>query len=245
MSELIKTSAIVLSKINFGDTSKIVHFFTEDYGKMSAILKGARLPKSKTGTVLDVFNYVQLILYKKETRNIQLISQVDLIKHFHRINEDLEKTKYASAVIELLHNLTVENEPYQKLFKGSVRILDLLNSDSENPKLLFVKYLIFFIKEIGYEIPMDVCHLCHKKLTGEEPVSFSLEKGFLCSSCRKESITFFDFSKELFNFFICLNSKINNVRYEDDDLNKIVFFLERYLMYHLHEFKGLRSLKSY
>ncbi|MFA3781844.1 DNA repair protein RecO [Melioribacteraceae bacterium 4301-Me] len=245
MSELLKTEAVVLNKINFGDTSKIVHFFTEEYGKLSAILKGARSPKSKIGVALDSFNIVQIVFYKKETRDIQIISQVDLIKHFHKINEDLEKMKYSSAVIELLHNLTAEYEPHKKLYKGTVRILEMINEAKYTPKFLFVKYFIFFIKEIGYEIPYENCTNCGKKLVNEKRISFNLEKGFLCETCRSVSESFFDFTKELFNFFVCLNSKINNVSYEHDDLNKIIFFLEKYLMYHVHEFKGLRSIKLY
>ncbi len=244
MSELIKTSAIVLNKINFGDTSKIAHFFTEDFGKLSAMLKGARSPKSKTGMIIDVFNHVQLVLYRKETRDIQLISEVDLIKHFHGINEDFERVKYASAVIELLHSLTVENEPHEKLFKGSIRILELMNDLTTDPKFLFAKYFLFFIKEIGYEIPMEKCSECGKRLESSKEVSFSYEKGFLCSNCRIDRLTFYDFKAELFNFLVCLSSK-NNIKYEQDDLNKIIFFLERFLMYNVPEFKGLRSVKLY
>ena len=42
MSEIIKTEAIVLNKINYGDTSMIASFFTKDYGRLSGILKGGR-----------------------------------------------------------------------------------------------------------------------------------------------------------------------------------------------------------
>ena len=140
MSELVKTEAIVLRKIDYGDTSRIIHFFTQDFGKLSAIVKGVRSPKSKIGSMLDTFNYVQIVIYKKETRDIQFVKEVELLKYFGIITEDMTRIQYASAIIELLFNLTVENEDHRKLFVGSVRALELINDLSRDPKLIFVKY---------------------------------------------------------------------------------------------------------
>ena len=40
MSEIIKTEAVILSKMNYGDTSNILSVYTKDYGKLSVIIKG-------------------------------------------------------------------------------------------------------------------------------------------------------------------------------------------------------------
>ena len=103
-------------------------------------------------------------MYKKENREVQLVSEVDLINHFAGIKDDFNRIKYASAIIELLLNLTVENEHHHKMFSGTVRALELINSASENPKLVFVKYFLFFIKEIGYEFQTNNCSVCGKEL---------------------------------------------------------------------------------
>ena len=39
MSEIIKTGAVVLSKLDYGDSSVIVSLYTKEKGKLSAILK--------------------------------------------------------------------------------------------------------------------------------------------------------------------------------------------------------------
>ena len=144
MSDIIKTKAVVIKKLDYGDTSKIATFFTEDFGKISAIIKGARSPKSKMGSVVDILNTVQIVYYKKESREIQLISQADLINHYSRIKEDLDKLKYASAVAELLLNLILDDEAHPKLYKGSIKILDLMNESKESAEYYFVKYLFSY-----------------------------------------------------------------------------------------------------
>lgn len=243
MSELIKTRALVLRKLDYGDTSKIAQFYTEDYGKISAIIKGARSSKSKIGLMVDTFNLLQIVLYKKETRDIQIVSDVDLLQHFVNIKENLERFKYASAVIELLLNLTIEHDHNERLFAGSVRILELINNPEKNPKLFFTKYFLFFIKEIGYEFPTTHCSICKKNLNDSMQISYSYESGILCGECRKDRFTHFDFSKELFNLLQCLSSKINNIKYNENDLDKIIKLLEKFIKYHVQEFKGLKSLE--
>lgn len=243
MSEIIKTRAIVLRKIDYGDSSRIAQFYTEDFGKLSAIIKGAKSPKSKIGMMIDTMNLLQLVLYKKESREVQMVSDVDLIKHHKNIRDDFEKYKYASAVIELLSNMTHENDHNMRLFDGTVRILELLDESKNKLLFLFVKYFFFFLKEIGYEFQLKHCNVCQREIQNTEPVSYNYETGLMCSDCRKDRLSNFDFSEELFNLLTCLNSKANDVRYKDEDLIFIVKMLEKFLMYNVHEFKGLKSLK--
>ena len=243
MSEIIKTQAIVLRRINFGDSSKIATFYSEDFGKISAIIKGARSPKSKIGFLIDTTNLLQIVLYKKETRDLQIVSDVDLIKSYSRIRDDYEKFKYASAILELLISLTLENENNKKLFDGTVKIFALLDGAGNNPKLLFAKYFLFFLKEIGYELQFQICSICRKPLVQGDSVSYNYENGLLCSECRKDRLTVFDFTKELFNLMLCLNSKNNDIQYCEKELDSIIQLLERFLMNHVNEFTGIKSLK--
>jgi DNA repair protein RecO (recombination protein O) len=243
MSEIIKTDAIVLRKINFGDTSRIAQFYSHDYGKISAIIKGARTPKSKNGMMVDTLNLIQLIFYKKETREVQLVKDVDLIKYYAHIKDDYERLKYASAIIELLSNLTSENEHNKKLFDGTVRILNLLDEVENNPQILFVKYFFFLLKEIGYEFQIKHCNVCGKEFKENESASYNYEAGIMCSECKKDRLTNFNLTEELFNLIICLNTKQNNIFFTAENINYIITMLEKFLMYQVQEFKGLKSLK--
>ena len=62
MSEIIKTEAVVLSKMDYRDSSNIALLFTEDLGKVSVIVKGARSDKSKYGRIVDPLNYLSIVI---------------------------------------------------------------------------------------------------------------------------------------------------------------------------------------
>ena len=86
MTKIVKTKALVLNKLDFGDSSKIVNFYSEEFGRVTGILKGARSSKSKIGKIVDILNLVEIIFYKKDSRDIQVVTQADLISHYPNKN---------------------------------------------------------------------------------------------------------------------------------------------------------------
>ena len=244
MTEIIKTNAIVLKKFDYQNTSKIATFYTYNYGKISAIIKGARLTKSQIGSVVDVLNEVQLVVYKKNTRSVQIVSQVELLQYFKNIKSDLEKLKYSSAVIELLNSLILENEINFKLYKGTIRILELMNSSTDKAEFLFIKYFLFFLKELGYQLSFDNCAVCGKKFKKGKK-AFNYETGFICEICMKNSLYSVEFDEELFELIKDLTYKANKMPYNQNQLNEILYFLEKYLIYHNPEFTGIKSLRVF
>jgi DNA repair protein RecO (recombination protein O) len=242
MTQLLKTEAIVLRKLNYGDTSKIATLYTEEMGKLPIIVKGGRTSKSKMGFIVDPLNIIQVVLHNKESREIQLLTQADLVLSPAFIKEDLERIKYASAISELIFSLIPEREPNHKIYKGLKKILGLLNEDGENPKIIFVRFFLFLIKEIGYEIEFTSCSDCGKDMQEEKEAFYSLQKGILCPGCKENHVIFFEFSQELLQNLICLTSKKKGTFADMKMLDTMIFFLEKYVSFHIEEFKGIKSL---
>jgi DNA repair protein RecO (recombination protein O) len=241
MSEIIKTEAVVLSKMNYSDTSIIATLFTEDQGRLNVIVKGARSPKSKYGRIVDPINHLLVVFYKKESRELQLLSSADIIDHFQVIKEDLNRLKFAYSTVELIKNLLAEHEVNKKIFKGCVKILQRLNAGEELPEISFGRFFIFFLKEIGYEIQIESCAICGRK-EFDNKVYYSYEKGLICGKCKKSAVDIYDINLELLNYLKCLKnnesaSSFNNLMYQ-----KAIMFMENHLKYHVPDFKGISSL---
>lgn len=245
MSTIIKSKAFVLNKLDYGDTSKIVNLFTEEFGRIAGIIKGARSAKSKIGKAVDILNFVEIVFYRKENRDIQVITQADLISHFPNIKSDLEKLKYSSAIIELVLKLTVENDPHKRLFTGVERILKRMDSEDTAPILLFAFFFKFFLSEIGYGLVTDSCSECNKDLFDSDEIIYNYELGFLCDTCGKDHLISYNFSSELFSKIICLSQREKSCSYKISELESITTFFEKFLIYQIDEFKGLKSLQIY
>lgn len=245
MSSIIKTEAVVLSKLNYGDSSSIVALFTKDYGKLSAILKGGRNPKSKLSLIVDPLNYLEVIIYNKPSRELQILSSADIKAHFHKIKENLDKLKYAHSVIELVKNLSVEHEVNKKLFTGIIRILNLIDEGNELPGIQFSRFFLFFLKEMGYEFQIKKCASCRRiNLLGKE-LSYNYEIGILCDDCRNKYPADINITPELFHYFNCLNNNENPGKVNPAVITGTINFLEGYLKHHVSDFKGLQSLHMF
>jgi len=245
MSEILKTEAIVLKKMNFRESSKIAAFYTKDHGKISAIIKGARSSKSQIGHKIDLLNHLQIVVYNKESRELQILTQAELINHFGKVKEDLDKLKYASAVLEITDELTLEGESNEKLFRGVVKILNLFENSNTLPGILLIKFILFIIKELGYELILDKCSDCGKEILPNQKGFFSFEKGIICQECKEDHFSTQNFSQELFNLLTCLNNKSNAQNFSIKEVDRALNFLEKYLKYHIPEFKGIQSIHLY
>lgn len=188
MSKIVKTEAVVLKSIKYRETSKIVTFYTRDFGKLKAIAKGARQPKNKFGSSLELMSYVLVVLYRKEHRDLQLISQCDLIKPFLHLSDDLDKMAVCVSAIELVDKVSHDEEKNEKLFRLLVDLLSVTNGATRNPRNLFLGFEIQLASILGFQPNFEKCARCGKGVFAgnddSNSVAIHLAKaGPLCSSC--------------------------------------------------------------
>ena len=96
-----KSKAIVLKTRNFRETSLIVNFFTKDFGKLNALIKGIRNEPQRYGGLPLTFSSNFIVFYTRAKRDLNLVTQCDAQEHFQSIRQDLEKTNYANYFVEL------------------------------------------------------------------------------------------------------------------------------------------------
>jgi DNA repair protein RecO (recombination protein O) len=245
MSEIEKTEAIVLTKINFGDSSNIVSLFTKDSGKISAIVKGGKTSKAGTSKFIDPPNHLQVIFYNKPSRDVQLISGAEIISHYPRIKEDYDRLKFAYAVVELLKKILPDNEANPRLFKGVLRIFDLLEEGKELPEVSFGRFFMFFLKESGYELQINHCASCGKTTDNAALLSYNFEIGILCGTCSEENMISFHINSELFRYLVCLKNNIN-VQNPGNKIPGIALnLMERFLKHHIPAFQGIQTFQIF
>jgi len=243
MSQIVKTEGIVLSKLDYSDSSKIVSIYSEQFGKISAIVKGGRGKNSKVGMVVDPLNIVNFVLYSKEQREMQLISSAESLHYLSHLHENFEKMKFAYAVLELLKYLTVENESNERLYRGSKKILQLMDTSDELPEILFLKYFLFILQESGFEIQMTNCSICHKEIDKSKINGFNYEHGMLCHDCKNLYHTFLEIPMELFDqiYSLKVGRKLKN--YNLPAMKKLLVALEKFIKFHVQGFNGIKSLQ--
>jgi len=68
-----KTSAIVIHSLDYGESDRIVTFYSSDFGKIKGIAKGARRSKIRFSNALEPRRYCNIIFSKKGRGTLALI----------------------------------------------------------------------------------------------------------------------------------------------------------------------------
>ena len=90
------THAIVIRSINYGESDKIVTFFTKDFGKLKGIAKGARRSKKRFQNALGSFFSSPAYLLRSGRNGAVRAERCDILNSFPKIREDLKKIIYGN-----------------------------------------------------------------------------------------------------------------------------------------------------
>ena len=256
---LIKTEAVILKTMKYRDTSKIVTFYTKEYGKLKGIAKGARTAKNKFGSALEPMTLSKLVVYKKEHRDLHLISQCDAIDSFKHLTEDLDRMTTAMAVIELMNQVTHQEERNPALFALLGETLSALNSSFKNYPSYLQAFRLRLAMLFGYAPNFEVCGECGDSLVtgnGEKQFAFQVARGAVfCNRCCMPSDSFMNVGNQsgAFNpispqvlqivrrLMSAQIASLGSLEFAAQTGNQIDELLRLYLRYH---FEGLKPLKS-
>lgn len=125
---IVRTEAIVLRSLDYGETSQIVTLFTREKGKLGVMAKGARRPKSSFGATLQPMAYTQVVFYYKPTRTLQTLSESSHVESFHRLRRGLERITVGLRIVEFVEALMETEDPQPTVFALLVRVLRRLNA---------------------------------------------------------------------------------------------------------------------
>ncbi|MDI6803061.1 MAG: DNA repair protein RecO [Bacteroidota bacterium] len=252
---IVKTEAIVLKASKYRETSKLVTFYTKRYGKINGIIKGARQFKNKFGSSLEPLSYVMIVFYKKESTQLHLVTQCDLLKAFKSISQDLDKLETALKIIELVYKVMHDEEENEKLFSLLNNILLAIETNNRNFANLFYLFEIKLGEILGYQYNFSICGKCGVDIynNGDEmlQIVFDYSKGSLmCVDCVKYSVHPHKLSVRILKILNRIEKteqvdSVTNMIISKQDGNEIGKFLFDYLRYHISSLKELKSEKVF
>ena len=152
---IIHTPTIVLKSFPYGDTSLIARCFSEDKGKISLIIKGARSRKSPKSAQFQPLSYVDVIYYNKPSRELQVLSKVNFRESWPKILEDLRSVTLSMAILEMTEKTLLDEDPYPGLFKALVDTLRAFNEKKADPNILFWFYECALLTHLGFQPNLD------------------------------------------------------------------------------------------
>src|ERR1700691_2852161 len=81
--------ALVLRNTDWSESSRICTFWTRELGNVRALAKGGRRLKSAFESALDLLTVCSIVLLRKSTGGLDLITEAQVVERFPRLRGDL------------------------------------------------------------------------------------------------------------------------------------------------------------
>ena len=185
MPRSLKTEGIVLRSIRYGEADRILHVYTADRGRVSAIAKGVRKTRSRFGGRLEPFFRLRLMLHDGRS-DLMTVTAAETVAAYPRLREDARALDGAARACEAVARVFDDGDPHAGVFNLLANELALL--DAEPASATRANALAFRLKLLlaaGFAPQLGGCASCGER---EHLVGFSgAAGGVVCAACEAGS----------------------------------------------------------
>jgi DNA repair protein RecO (recombination protein O) len=195
----VKTEAIVLRSIRYGEADRILHLYSRSRGRIGAIAKGARKPKSRFGGRLEPFFRLDLVLHEGRG-DLMTVTSAATVDGYPRLRSSGPALGAGARACDAVLRLLDSAEPNEPAYNLLCRYLALLDAASQPRSADLEAALSFRLKlalVAGFAPELASCTRCGE---AEHLAGFSgAAGGVVCAGCEAGS---FALSEEAHTFMV-------------------------------------------
>ncbi len=180
-----KTTGLVIRQADFSESSRVVTFFTRDFGRIAVVAKGAKRLKGPFESALDLLAESRLVFLRKSTGGLDILTECQLMARFRPPERNLNSLYGGYYVAELLAGLTEEYDPHPVLYDEAVITLRRLAEEADF-RWPVLRFEVITLREIGQMPDFRACLACGRAVVDYTNYVFWVSQGgLLCPNCRK------------------------------------------------------------
>lgn len=176
----LNTPALVIRHADYADYDRMVTLFTPEYGRIDAVARGCRRPKSPLVNAVEPFTSGEYLLYFRKNR--YSIDHCQITESFYELRIDYDRLMHGVYWLKLLDAALMPEVAAPQLFMITLHALAHLNYSDIPPELLTAAYEMHFLAQLGFAPCMDRCMLCGRPIDGDARFDAHLG-GAVCLHC--------------------------------------------------------------
>jgi DNA repair protein RecO (recombination protein O) len=193
----LKTEGIVLRSLRYGEADRILHLYTPDRGRISAIAKGVRRAKSRFGGRLEPFFRLSLVLYEGRSE-LLTVTSAETVAAYPRLREDARALDGAARACEAVARVFDDGDPHAGVYHLLANELALLDGDPARAgRANALAFRLKLLLAAGFAPHLAACTSCGEQ---EHLVGFSgAAGGVVCAACEASA---FPLDQEAHDFLV-------------------------------------------
>ena len=230
---IVHSTAIVLRRFSYSDTSIIARCFTREMGKLSFIIRGAKRKKSPQSAFYEPMSHLDLVFNHNKRRDLHFVTKASFSSTYLNMYKDLKRIGYGMAIVELTEKTVIDEDPNTELFDELINILSIIDSQQMQLNLIYWYYQLKLLDLQGFKTDLNNNNLAGLGLPNlnNGPNSKNILSTLLSGNIIEDG-------------FI---KKIEKLTVSLEDRRIISQYINSCLNYHfdgLHDLKSLRVLKA-
>jgi DNA repair protein RecO (recombination protein O) len=172
-----------LSSAAHAEADKLAWFYTLQLGRIRVLAKGARKPRSRTASALELFTESSFHLYKKASGDLYLLGQAKVLEDHGGLKRDLASITALQVLADLLVQALSGSEPHPEVYGLVKRILEAWESGTAGPEIHLCAFILRFLDLSGYPLELSACAECGSDFGKEGAWMVPHRGGALCRDC--------------------------------------------------------------
>jgi DNA repair protein RecO (recombination protein O) len=198
----LKTEAIVLRSIRYGEADRILHLYTPDHGRLGAIARGARRARSRFGARLEPFLHIRVVLHEGRGE-LHTVTGADTVAAHPALREHATTLDAAARACDAVSRLFETSEPHPEVFRLLARELALLSADPAHARPAHgLAFRLKLLLAAGILPQLASCAGCGE--VGHLRGFSAAAGGMVCDSCQASA---FPLGEESYRFLVSALSK--------------------------------------
>jgi len=183
----VKTEAIVLRSIRYGEADRILHLYSSARGRVNAIAKGVRKPRSRFGGRLEPFFRLDLVLHEGRS-DLLTVTNVATVEGYPRLRASAPALNAGARACDAVLRLFDSSEANRPAYNLLCRYLAILDEPEPGRAAGLETALSFRLKlalAAGFSPELGACAQCGEldHLTGFSGAA----GGVVCAACEAGS----------------------------------------------------------
>jgi DNA repair protein RecO (recombination protein O) len=172
---------IVLRRLDYGETDRILTVLTRQHGKIGVIAKGARRPQSRLASRTDLFVHsrMQLATGRGELEVLTQAEQVTVAPS----TSDARRAACAAVCAELTDRVLESGHPDDEIFMLVAGALATCADPARDPRTAVVWFARRMMDRLGYAPQLYECVGCKRTLPEAIAHFSAVGGGLLCADC--------------------------------------------------------------
>jgi DNA repair protein RecO (recombination protein O) len=195
---LTKDLAICIRAVDYSETSQVVTFFTREAGKIGAIAKGSKRPKSSFDGPIEILAHGEIVFTDSSREKLATLTEFQQQPDLLNLRNNLFALYCCYFAAELVEGLTDDYDPHPELFADFLQFLQNANEqqgtrdDRRRMLALLVLFQLSLLNDVGLKPILSHCANCRTRYETRDPryeYYFSRSaNGLICRDCEMNFI---------------------------------------------------------